>query len=61
MFGKGTKEKSTTILDSDRSHDGSQEAIESVEGELTTARLVTTVLALVLSIFLVRTILDNIR
>lgn len=54
MFGKRTSEKPTAIIDSDASRDGSQDALDNGGGELTSGRLLTTVLALVLSIFLVR-------
>jgi hypothetical protein len=53
MFDNRASEKPAATIDSDHSHDGSQDALDSVEGELTSARLLTTVLALVLSIFLV--------
>jgi hypothetical protein len=53
MFDNRASEKPAATIDSDHSHDGSQDALDNVEGELTSARLLTTVLALVLSIFLV--------
>lgn len=54
MFGKRMSEKPAgAVVDSDTSRDGSQDGLDSVEGELTSVRLLTTVLALVLSIFLV--------
>lgn len=59
MFGKSTKEKPSTMIESDHSQDGSQDALDNVEGELTSVRLLTTVMALVLSIFLVRSLLSN--
>jgi hypothetical protein len=57
MFGKSSKEKPAAETASDRSLDGSQNAIENVEGNLTSVRLLTTVMALVLSIFLVSPLL----
>ena len=56
MFGKRASEKPAAEVDSDASRDGSQDALDNGGGELTAGRLLTTVLALVLSIFLVRPI-----
>jgi hypothetical protein len=53
MFDDRASEKPAATVDSAHSHDGSQDALDNVEGEPTSARLLTTVLALVLSIFLV--------
>jgi hypothetical protein len=53
MFDDRASEKPAATVDSAHSHDGSQDALDSVEAEPTSARLLTTVLALVLSIFLV--------
>jgi hypothetical protein len=61
MFGEGNKEKPSAGVESDRSLDGSQDPIDNTEGELTSVRLLTTVLALVLSIFLVSIFLAESR
>jgi hypothetical protein len=53
MFDDRASEKPAATVNSAHSHDGSQDALDSVESEPTSARLLTTVLALVLSIFLV--------
>jgi hypothetical protein len=54
MFDKSAKEKPMAVVRAYSSRDRSLGALESEEGELDSRRLWTTILALVLSIFLVR-------
>jgi hypothetical protein len=54
MFDKSAKEKPMAVVQAYRSRNRSLDALDSEEGELDSGRLWTTILALVLSIFLVR-------